>query len=130
MSNGYLAIIGFLPSYALIYHWEHTYDTGPTSSISRDGGKPRQLVLICSRIHVQYNIQVGCYLLHSDMNLTIYSPGLPPSFRNHLLLLFHTTKCWIHNHLSQVVTDLKHADRRVLHPICHTLAHSTNAVTT
>jgi len=115
--------------YTLIYPWQHTNNTRPTDWKLRDGGKPLQLVVICSRIHIQYNVQVGCYLFHSIRNLTMYFSGLPTSFRNHLPLLFHTTKSWTNKHLSQVATDPKHANQWALYPICHSLAHSKNADT-
>jgi len=63
------------------------------------------------------------------MTLTIYSSGLPISFRYHLPLQFHSLKLWIHNHLSQVWADPDLADWQALRQIRHVLAHSKNADT-
>jgi len=129
MSYLNLSIIWFRLSYPAMHHWKETNNIGPNYCKSRDGGKPLQIAVIRSRIHVQYNVQVGCYLCHSDMKLTIYSSGHPMSFRYHLPLLFHTTQWWIHIHLSQVATNRKQADQGVLHHIRNFLAHSKNTDT-
>jgi len=128
MAYLYLTTMGFRQSYGSTYPWKQTH-IRPTDCKSRHVGKPLQLAVICSRIHVEYNEQVGCYLFHSDMKLTIYSSGLSTSFCYHLLLVFHTIKSWIHNHLSEVAKDPKQADWWALHPIRHSFAHSKNTDT-
>jgi len=123
----YLTFIWFRLSCASIYHSKQTLIIRPTNCKLRDREKPLQLAVIGSRIHVEFKLLVGCYLLHSDMKLTIYSSGLPTSFRYHLPLQFHNTKSCIHKHLSQLTMDMKQANHWALHSISHSLAHSKNA---
>jgi hypothetical protein len=129
MSYQYLRIMRFWLPYTIIDPRQYTNHNGLTSCKLGDGGKPLQLIVIRSRIQVQYNVPVGRYSFPADMNLNTYSSGLPTSFHNHLPPLFHSTKCWINNHCSQVMTDSKHTDRRALYPIHHSFAHTKNADT-
>jgi len=67
----YRTIMRFQLSYAPIHLWKQINNIGPTDCKSWESGKPLQFAVTCSRIHVEYNIQVGCYLLDSEMELTI-----------------------------------------------------------
>jgi len=121
--------VRFRLSYTSISPHTETNDIRPTYCKSRHGGKPLELAANSIRIHLEYNVQVGYYWFHSDLKLTVYSSGLPTSFRYHLPLLFHTSKSGLHKHLSQVRVDPDWADRPVLHPMRHSLEHNYNGET-
>ena len=125
----YLTIIRFQMLYDTVYPQKQMNNIGPAYCKSRDGGKPLQHAVKSSRMRDEYNVQVGCFLFHSDMNLIIYSSWLPSSVHYHLPLLLHTTKPWIHKHLCEVATDPKQADQRAPRTIHHSLAHSQKADT-
>jgi len=91
------------------------------------GEKPLRLEALRSRISLESNVQVGCYLLHSNLLLTIYSSGLPTTSQYYIPLLFETTKSWLHKHHSKLRGDVYQADQQILHPIHHVLAQSNNA---
>ena len=129
MSDLDLTFMRFRLSYTSMYPGKQTNNICLTYSKSQDGGKPLQLASICSSIHLEYNAQVGCYLFHTDLKLTIYSSGLPTAFRNHLPLQFNTTESWRHKHVSQVTSTPNRANQRVLHAIHHSLAHNKNTDT-
>jgi len=129
MSHVYLAIMWLRLSYTEMYPCSQTNRIRPTDCTLRGGEKPQQLADILSKIHLEYNKHVGCYLFHSDLRLTIESSGLLTSFRYHLPLLFNTSNTWIHNHLSQVRADLNRAKWQALHHIPHSFAHSKNTDT-
>jgi len=130
MSYWYLTIMRFQLSYTMIHTAKPTINIGPIYCTSQDCWKPLQLASRHSRTHLGYNVQVSCYLFHSDIKLTIYSSGLHTSFLYHLPLQFHTTISWLHKHLSQVTADPNWADQRALHPTCQSLAHNMTAATT
>jgi len=129
MSYLYWTIMRFRLMYTSIYPTKQTNNIGLTYCKLRVGGKPLQFAYIPSRIHLEYNLQVGCDLFHSHMMLTIYSSGLPISFCYHLPLQFHTTKSWVQKHLSQVTADPNGADRRAFQPIQYSLANNMSADT-
>ena len=81
MNGFYLTTTGFRRSFTKIYPCKHTQNIAPTWCKSLDGWQPMQLAAMCSRIHLVQNGQVGCYPRHVDLKLTIYSSGLPTSFR-------------------------------------------------
>jgi len=129
MTNISLPIMRFWQLYTANYPSKQSNNIWPTYCKSRGGGQPLQLAPIRSRIHLEYNKHVGCYLCHSEMMLTIKFSGLLTSFRYHLPLLFHTSTSWIHNLHSQVRADLNQADWPALRQIRHWLAHTENADT-
>jgi len=101
MSCLHLTIMRFWLWYSTCYPWKQKNNLGPMYCKSRDHEKPLQLAALSSMIHLEYNVQLGCYSFHSDMTLTIYSSGLPTSFHSYLPLEFHTKKTLIHKHLRQ-----------------------------
>jgi len=112
-----------------MYPTKHANNIGPTWCTLQEGGIPLQLAAKRSRIHLEYNIQIGYFIFQCDMNLTIYSSELPTSLHYHLPLLLQTTKSWMHKHVTQVTAQLNRDDRWALHPICGWLAHSKNSDT-
>jgi len=112
-----------------MYPGKQTNYIEPTYSKLWDSGKLLQLASIHSRIQLKHNLQVGYYLFHSKMKQTMYFSGLPTSSHYHLPLLFHSTKPWLHQHLSQVTADLNRADHWALYPIHHSLADNKNTDT-
>ena len=129
MSYLYLTIMGSRVSYSTIHPRKQTNNIIPTYYKSRDGGKPLQLSSLCSRIHVEHYVQVGCCLFLSAMKPTIYYSGLPTSFCYHLRLQSHTTKAWLHKDLGIVTVDQNRADLEPLHPTCHSSPHNKNTDT-
>jgi len=69
------------------------------------------------------------FLKTSHLFLLSSSSGLPSSFCYHLLLLFCTSKSWLHKHLSKVQVDQNQAERRALQSMSHPLRHNFNADT-
>jgi hypothetical protein len=105
VSNLYLTIMRFRLSYTTTDPWTQTNYMGPTYWELQNGWKPLQLAAIRSSIQLEYNIQLGFYLSHSAMKLTMYSSGLLTLFCNHLPLLFHTPKSYRNKHLGLGTPD-------------------------
>jgi len=80
----YLTNMRFRVSFAYIYSCNQTNNIRPTWSKSQDGWRPMQPAAICSRIPLEYNVQVGCYSFYFDLTPTIYCSGHPTSFHYHL----------------------------------------------
>ena len=68
-------------SFPGLYRCQQGHNIGPTWCKSHDGWQPVQWAAMCNRIHLMQNKKVGCYPCHFDLKLTIYSSGLPTSFR-------------------------------------------------
>jgi len=66
--------------FTLIYSSDHTHNMGPTWRQSQDGWQPVQPAAMRNKIYLVWNEQVGCYTCQFDLNITIYSSGLPTSF--------------------------------------------------
>jgi len=81
----YLTNTSFQQSFTVIYHSKQTHNIGTTWCKSQGAWKPVQLAAKRSRIHLVWNMQVGCYAFHFDLNLTLNSAGLPTSSRYHHL---------------------------------------------
>jgi len=71
----------FRQLFTVIYPCEQTHNIGTTWCKTQHGRQPVQPAARCDRIHLVQIEQVGCYPCHFDLKLTIYSSGLPTSFR-------------------------------------------------
>jgi len=123
------------------YLCKQTDNFGLTLCKSHNSRKPVQPAAICSRIHLVQNVQVGCYAFHFDWKITIYSSGLPTSFRYHLALDFpllfviiisslSLQQIMAQQHLSTVRVEQNRAEQLALHPIHHSVRPNYYADTT
>ena len=118
----------FRPLYSSMYPWKHTGNIGLTHCKLHDGCNQLYVAAIRSKIHLELNVQVGCYSFHFDCMLTKFPSGLPTSFHYHLPLLVITSKSWLHNDLSNVRVDPNQVDWQALHTTRHSLGQIHSAV--
>jgi len=109
-----------------MYPSKRTENIRPTYYTSWDRWKHLPASTMCSMIHSELIVQVGCYSFHFDLTLTTYSSGLPTSFRYHLLFHLHNSRSWLHKHLCKVQADLNLVERQALQPMRHPLRHSND----
>jgi len=123
----YPSIMRFQLPFTSMYLVKQTDNAGPTYRKWQTGCKPLQPTTILSMIHSELIMQVRWYSFCFDRELTIYSSGLPTSFRYHLPLFYHTSKSGVQKHLLRADPNL--VERQVLHAMHHPLRHSNNTVT-
>ena len=85
MYHFYHTMTRFRRLFTVTHPCKPTHNIRPTWYKSQDGWPLMQLAVMRHRIHLVYNKQVGCYACQFDLQLTIYSSGLPTSFRYLLL---------------------------------------------
>jgi hypothetical protein len=129
MSVVYLWILRFLLSFTTNSHIEQTHNLRPAFCRSWNRSSPLDPAAILWRIVHDWNMHVGRHMFHFDLKPTIYSSGLPTSFRNHHPHLFHNSKALQYKYLRKVGVDLNQANQPVLHPIHHSPSHSSNGIT-
>jgi len=100
-----LSIKRFQLSKPSVYPCKQIDNTGSTYCKVQDSVNPVTPAAIHSRIHHEYNMQVGCYLFHFDLKITIDSYELPTSFRYHLSLLFNNTISSLLKHICIMWVD-------------------------